>query len=123
MENQNEQQQKPPEAKPVMNFDKKDIDENKIIAALSYLGLLCLIPLLAKKDSKFAQEHGKQGLVLLIAWMVIWVIGIVPILGWIVSFIGSIILLIVNLIAIVKTLMGDFWEIPVLGQYRHQFKL
>lgn len=126
MENQNEQQQKkepPAEAKPVMNFDKKDIDENKIIAALSYLGLLCLIPLLAKKDSKFAQEHGKQGLVLLIAWMVIWVIGIVPILGWIVSFIGSIILLIVNLIAIVKTLMGDFWEIPVLGQYRHQFKL
>lgn len=127
MENQNEQQkqgQEPPaEAKPVMNFDKKDIDENKLIAALSYLGLLCLIPLLAKKDSKFAQEHGKQGLVLLIAWMVIWVVGIIPILGWIVGFIGSIVLLIVNLIALVKALMGEFWEIPVLGQYRHQFKL
>lgn len=123
MENQNEQQKPPAEAKPVMNFDQKDVDENKLIAALSYLGLLCLIPLLAKKDSKFAQEHGKQGLVLVIAWVVIWVVGVIPILGWIVGFFGSIILLIVNLIALGKTLMGGFWEIPVLGKYRHQFKI
>ncbi len=123
MENTNEQQQKPPEATPVMKFDQKDIDDNKLIAALSYLGLLCLVPLLAKKDSKFAQEHGKQGLVLVIAWVVMWVIGVIPILGWIIGFFGSIILLIINLIALVKVLMGDFWEIPVLGKYRHQFKL
>ena len=45
--------------------------DNKIIAALSYIGILCLIPLLAKKDSKFAQEHGKQGLIMLIAWIVL----------------------------------------------------
>jgi len=124
MENTNEQQQqKPPEATPVMSFDQKDIDDNKLIAALSYLGLLCLIPLLAKKDSKFAQENGKQGLVLLLAWVALMVIGIVPILGWLIGFFGSIILLIINLIALIKTLMGGFWEIPVLGKYRHQFKL
>lgn len=123
MENNNEQQQKPAEATPVMHFDQKDIDDNKLIAALSYLGLLCLVPLLAKKDSKFAQENGKQGLVLVIAWVVIWVVGVIPILGWIVAFFGSIILLIVNLIALIKVLTGNFWEIPVLGKYRHQFKL
>ncbi|HPN15380.1 MAG TPA: DUF4870 domain-containing protein [bacterium] len=105
------------------SFDSKDVQENKIIACLSYLGILCLIPLLAKKDSKFAQEHGKQGLVLLIAWIVVVVIGWIPILGWLVGFFGSIALLIVALIAFIKCLMGEFWEVPVLGQYRGKFNL
>ncbi len=106
-----------------MHFDQKDIDDNKLIAALSYIGLLCLVPLLAKKDSKFAQEHGKQGLVLVIAWVVLWVVGVIPVLGWLVAFFGSILLLIINLIALIKVLMGSFWEIPLIGKYRHQFKL
>jgi uncharacterized membrane protein len=106
-----------------VTFDPNDVKENSLIAALSYIGILCLIPLLAKKDSKFAQEHGKQGLVLLIAWIVLVVVGWIPILGWIVMFFGSIAMLIVALIAFIKCLMGEFWEVPVLGQYRHKFKL
>ena len=106
-----------------MRFDQKDVDDNKLIAALSYIGILCLIPLLAKKDSKYAQEHGKQGLVLLIAEVIMMVIGVVPILGWIISFFAWIFFLIVAIIALVKCLMGEFWEIPLLGKYRHQFKL
>jgi len=109
--------------KAVPTFDKKDVDDNKLIAALSYVGILCLIPLLAKKDSKFAQENGKQGLVLFIAWIAIVVIGWIPILGWLVGFFGSIALLIVSLIAFIKALMGEFWEIPVLGSYRDKFNL
>lgn len=106
-----------------IHFEEKDIQENKIIAALAYIGILCLIPLLAKKDSKFAQEHGKQGLVLFIAWIVVVVVGWIPILGWIVGFLGSILLLVLSLVGFIKCLMGEFWEIPVLGQYRDKFKL
>lgn len=116
-------QQPPMAAKPVMNFDPKDVADNKLMAAISYLGILCLIPLLAKKDSKFAQEHGKQGLVLLITWIVVWVVGIVPVIGWIAGFLASIFLLIVNIIAFVKALMGEFWEIPLIGPYRKQVNL
>jgi len=112
-----------PAAPAKISFDPNDVKENSLIAALSYIGILCLIPLLAKKDSKFAQEHGKQGLVLLIAWIVLVVVGWIPILGWIVMFFGSIAMLIVALIAFIKCLMGEFWEVPVLGQYRHKFKL
>lgn len=113
------------EAKPMgqMHFDPKDVQENKLIACLSYIGILCLIPLLAKKDSKFAQEHGKQGLVLLIAFVVLFVVGIIPILGWLIAFFGDLILLICALVAFIKCLMGEFWEIPVLGQYRHKFNI
>ena len=105
-----------------MHFDPKDVADNKLIAAIGYIGILCLIPLLAKKDSKFAQEHGKQGLVLLIAHVVLWVVWVIPVLGWFIGFFGGIILLIINIIAIIKALMGEFWEIPVLGPLRHQFK-
>ena len=104
-------------------FDQKDVEENKLIACLSYIGILCLVPLLAKKDSKYAQEHGKQGLVLLIAFVVVMVVGWIPILGWLVGFFGSLILLVLGLIALIKCLMGEFWEIPVIGQYRNKINL
>ena len=42
--------------------DKKDIEANKAMAILSYIGPLCLIPFFASKESKFAQFHAKQGL-------------------------------------------------------------
>lgn len=115
----------PHEAKPMgaPHFDPKDVADNKLVACLSYIGILCLIPLLAKKDSKFAQEHAKQGLVLVIAFLVLFVIGIVPILGWLIAFFGDLILLVVALVAFIKCLMGEFWEIPVLGAYRHKLNI
>ena len=33
------------------NYDPKDIEDNKVLALFSYIGLLFLIPLLAAKDS------------------------------------------------------------------------
>lgn len=50
--------------------NSNDIKENKAIAYLSYLGILFLVPLLAKKDSKFAVFHAKQGLIIFIGWFV-----------------------------------------------------
>ncbi len=39
---------------------------------LSYLGLLALIPLLVEKDDKEVQWHAKHGLVLTVAWFILW---------------------------------------------------
>ncbi len=96
-----------PAAEPKIAFDQKDVAENKFIAALSYLGLLFLVPLLAKKESPFAQFHAKQGLVLCIAF---FVFSFIPVFGWLVN----LALLIVDVIALVKTLSGETWEIPLV---------
>ncbi len=48
-----------PQAAPT---EDADIASNKGMAVLGYIGPLCFIPLLAKKDSPFAQFHAKQGL-------------------------------------------------------------
>jgi uncharacterized membrane protein len=100
-------------------FDKKDIEDNKIIAAISYVGILCLIPLLAKKDSKFCQEHGKQGFILFLFEVAVMILGMLPVIGWaIIGPVGSLVSLIIAIIAFVKALQGEFWEIPVIGVYR-----
>lgn len=100
MEEQKKQHQ--PEAE--IKFDPKDVEENKAIACLSYIGILCLIPLLAKKESKFAQAHAKQGLVMLIAWILV----AIPFIGWL----WGIFVLVVDIIALVNCLSGKYWKIP-----------
>lgn len=88
-----------------LKFDPKDVEENKTMALLSYIGVLVFVPLLAKKDSKFAQAHAKQGLVMLIAMVLL---GWIPVVGWGVWGL----LAIVNIIAIVNTVQGKYWKIP-----------
>lgn len=41
-----------------------DVAANKGIAWLAYMGLLLLIPMLAKKDSKYCEYHVRQGVTL-----------------------------------------------------------
>ncbi|MFA5996088.1 MAG: hypothetical protein WCW27_04460 [Patescibacteria group bacterium] len=96
-----------------LQFDAKDIADNKTMAMLSYIGILVLIPLLTKKDSKFAQAHAKQGLVMAVAMM----LYIIPVAGWIIGTIA----LVLDVIALVSALQGKFWKIP--GAYDLSQKL
>lgn len=88
--------------------EDKDIKENKLWAFLSYLGLLCLVPLLAKKDSKFAQFHAKQGLVLAIGEFFIWI----PFLGWILG----IFILVLWIIGLMNVSSGKMKPLPLVGE-------
>jgi uncharacterized membrane protein len=80
---------------------------------------LFLIPLLAAKQSKYAQEHAKQGLVMFIAGIIGTFIFWFPIIGWALC----LAFFIVDLVAFIKCLMGEFWEVPLIGQYRKKFKI
>lgn len=106
-----------------MENTPSSIQDDKVIAAIGYLGILCLVPLLLKKNSAFAQHHGKQGLVLLIAWLILWVANVIPVLGQIVWAVGSVLLLILMILGIVNALNGKLWEMPVLGEYAKQIKI
>ena len=48
-------------------FDQEDINQNKVMAVLAYIGILVLVPLLAAPNSKYARYHSNQGLMLFIA--------------------------------------------------------
>jgi len=101
------------------NIESSDIKENKSIAILSYLGLLCLVPLLAQKESKFAQFHAKQGLVLLIG-------EVLASFLYFAFFLGSLIhlaFLIFSIIGIVNVLNGKFEKLPIIGDLAEKFNL
>ena len=54
----------------------EDISEGKMYALLAYLSILCIIPLILKKNNRFVLAHGKQGLVLFVAEVGVFILGI-----------------------------------------------
>jgi uncharacterized membrane protein len=60
-----------------VNFSKEDILDGKMFAVLSYLSILCIVPLILKKKNAFVLSHGRQGLVLFVAEVGALVLSIV----------------------------------------------
>jgi len=94
----------------------------KFMSAIGYLGVLCILPLMLHRNSPFAQHHGKQGFVLLLAWLVLWVSNVVPFLGQIVWAIGSIVFLVLIILGMINAFAGKLWEMPMLGAYAKRIK-
>lgn len=97
----------------------KDIEENRAITYLSYLGLLFLVPMLVKKDSPFAQFHAKQGLVLAVAWF----LGsfLVPVLG--LGFLVFVFVLVLSIMGLVNVSKGEMKELPIVGDLAKKFNI
>lgn len=104
-----------------MKFTEKDIEEHKALAAIGYLFILFLVPLLGAKKSAFAQHHARQGLAVALIGVVVMsintLIGWVPILGWLLAMVLSLGWAILVIIGIVKAISGASWEVPVLGKW------
>lgn len=111
-------------------FDPDDINKNKALSILSYIGFLFIIPLIAAPQSKFAKFHANQGLILFIAEAVIGVASsIVTTIGYfIASFIGGlfsavfslvgIVSFIFMVIGIINAVQGKAKELPIIGGFR-----
>lgn len=99
------------------DYDAKDIEDNKLMGILAYLGILVLIPIFAAKESKFARFHANQGLILLICSVIISAVSWIPILGWIVGAVGGLIVFILMIIGIINVVGGRAKELPVVGKY------
>ena len=97
-------------------FDKDDIEKNKAMGLLAYI--LFFIPLLAAKDSPFARYHANQGLVLFICGLISSVLWIIPILGWIIAPILSIVITVLAVIGIINALNGKAKELPIIGKFK-----
>jgi uncharacterized membrane protein len=103
-----EQKQEAGETKEAVSRDLK------LWGVLAYLGVLVLIPLFLKKDSEFVQFHAKQGLLILIGWIIAYFpFGFI---FWIASFVLSV-------MGIVSVLQGEKKELPLIGELAAKIKL
>ena len=99
--------------------DKQDIEEHKLLAALSYIWVLCFIPLLLKRKSKFSQFHAKQGLVLFIVEVIGTVVFPIPIIGWALF----ILVVLLAILGAKAALDGEYWEMPFFGRFVKKLNL
>ena len=100
------------------DYDKKDIEDNKFMAILAYIGLLFLVPLFAAKESKFAQFHTNQGILLFIVGIAGAIIALLPIIGWILAPVISLATLALTILGIVNVCQGKAKELPIIGKYK-----
>lgn len=111
-------------------FDKTDIEQNKVMAILAYLSWLVLVPLFGAKESRFARFHVNQGIVLAIvetAWWIVEVIisAIFSAISWRLGALVGTLLGIVNLVFLVFLIIGIMnaangkaKELPIIGKFR-----
>lgn len=90
---------------------------SNVYAILAYLWVLCLVPVLMKRDDEFVRFHARQGLMLFIVEIGVGIISIIPFFGLLIYKLGILVLGLISLIAIVQVLMGNKWEIPVIGEW------
>lgn len=90
---------------------------------LSYLSILCLIPIFTKKEDDFIKFHAKQGLMLFIIEAAAGIVSVIPIFGGLVVTLGVLVCGLLSLAGIVQVLMGNKWSMPVISEWAEKFKI
>lgn len=113
------------EKKPTFIPDPSDVNENKYLCILCYIGFLFFIPLIAKPQSRFVKYHANQGLILFIFEVATGVVlGLLSVifgifhLGFLVSilrFAISAVSLLLMVFGIVAACEGHVKPLPILG--------
>lgn len=93
--------------------------EDKTIAVVSYLTFIGLIiAFIMNNDRKYplASFHIKQSLGLTICSIALSIVGVIPILGWIVSIFGLFFLLYLWIMGLLNALNSQTKPVPFLGE-------
>jgi uncharacterized membrane protein len=99
------------------------IEQNRLMAILSYIGPLVIISYLVAKDEPFTKFHIKQGLVLLVANIALWVLASVAYPFWPLFRLCNLALFILAIIGIVNAAQGKEKELPLVGQWGKSFNI
>ncbi len=111
-------------------YDMADIRQNKVMAVLSYIGILVLIPIFAAPHSRYARFHANQGLVLFLgeiaAMIVVAILGAIAgaifflfgILFTLLGFFLSIAFIILSIMGIVNAATDKAKELPIIGKIK-----
>jgi len=101
-------------------------EEAKRIAVIGYITIIGLIIAFVMNNEKklgFASYHVRQSVGLCVTGLALGVIGIIPILGWIINIVGIFVLLFMWIMALVNAINGKEKPAPLLGKkYEEWFK-
>jgi len=104
-------------------MESQEIQDGKIFATVGYWAILCILPLILKKDNKFAVYHGKQGLVLFIFLVAGFILSIIPVLGVLLYRLVSFVYLIFIFWGTLGALAGRQVYLPVVSPLAEKITL
>ncbi|MBF0177240.1 MAG: hypothetical protein HQL63_10410 [Magnetococcales bacterium] len=86
-----------------------------VMAGMSYLGVLALVPMIMARRDPFALYHARQG-------VVIWILEVLavyslalPVIGRFFFQFASVLCFVVSLFGLVAVFFGKTWRIPGIG--------
>jgi uncharacterized membrane protein len=110
----------PPSMPPPMPPPSAPASDNRsLMLVLAYVWIFALVPLLVEKNDREVQWHAKHGLILLgvelIAYVVLGILSMVPVLGCVIMFLPIFVglgALILRIMMIMKAINGQRMNIP-----------
>ncbi|MEM4358107.1 MAG: hypothetical protein QW244_02015 [Candidatus Pacearchaeota archaeon] len=105
-------------------MEKKINKKEKInpLAILSYLSVLCLIPLLVEKRDEFVKFHARQGFVLFICEVGTILISWIPFIA-VIGFVGWILWVILSILGIINVINNKKSSLPLIGRFADSFAI
>jgi uncharacterized membrane protein len=101
-------------------------DEGKTIAIIAYITIIGFVVALVMNSSKkypLASYHIRQVLGLLLTGLAVGMVGIIPILGWIINLVAIFFLLYMWIMGLINAVNGREKPLPFLGEkYAEWFK-
>ena len=108
----------PPAKEKEEEIDEMTTLHERTIAALSYFGILAIVPFYLKKDSKFCRFHGKQGLTLAIIFFLAQFIAVLDLIMDLTLILQAIIALWYGFVA----LSGRWKKMPLIYKWSCQLE-
>jgi len=93
-------------------------NNNKLYNILAYVGILFLVGLIAAPNEPDVKFHVNQGLVLCLLEIALGIIAVIPVIGWVVGFAGSIFCLVLAIMGIISASKGEQKELPLIGKIK-----
>lgn len=103
------------------SFSEVQIIEGKTIGIIAYLtvvGLIIAFVMNSEKKNEYAAYHIRQVLGLALTGLALGVVSIIPFLGWFISIIGAVLILIMWISGLMNALNGKAkpMPMPILGK-------
>lgn len=93
------------------------MDQGKIMSILAYIGPLIVVSYLVAKDNPSVKFHIKQGGVLFVLEIAVYVLSLVFIFLYPLWAVANLVLLVLSIIGIVNAAQGKEKELPFVGSY------
>src|SRR3989344_8683356 len=96
-------------------------DQNKLMSVLAYIGPLVIVSYLVAKGESSVKFHIKQGAVLFVLEIAVWVVGMMMPLLFPLLMLVNLATLVLAIVGILRVLKGEEKSLPVVGSFSKYF--